>query len=81
MNIGSSWRKWDLHVHTPESYFHQFGFLDKEEKHKYEDNIWEKYIDELQQISDISVVGITDYFTIEGYKRVLDYRKIGRAHV
>lgn len=78
MNIGSSWRKWDLHVHTPESYFHQFGFLNKEEKHKYEDNIWEKYIDELQQISDISVVGITDYFTIEGYKRVLDYRKKGR---
>lgn len=78
MNIGSVWRKWDLHVHTPESFYHEFGFLNEEEREKYKNDIWEKYIDELEKTSDVCVIGITDYFTIEGYKRVLDYRKKGR---
>ena len=78
MNRGSVWRKWDLHVHTPASFSHEFKFLNSEEKEKYQNNIWEKYIDELEKISDISVIGITDYFTIEGYKKVLEYRSSDR---
>lgn len=78
MNRGSVWRKWDLHVHTPESYSHQFKFLNDEERKKYHGDIWEKYISELEKISGISVIGITDYFTIEGYKKVLEYRDKGR---
>ncbi|RUM33199.1 MAG: hypothetical protein DSY33_05190 [Archaeoglobus sp.] len=78
MNVGSIWRKWDLHVHTPASYQHNFGFSDNEESEKYNGNIWDKYIDELEKIQDVAVIGITDYFSIEGYKKVLEYRQNGR---
>lgn len=78
MNIGSVWRKWDLHVHTPESFYHKFRFLDEGERQKYEKDIWRKYIDELEKVSDVSVIGVTDYFTIEGYKKVSEYRMDGR---
>ena len=69
---GSIWRKWDLHVHSPMSILNnQFpmksdGFPD-----------WEAYVTKLEQIS-ASVLGITDYFTIEGYKKILEYREQDR---
>ena len=59
---GSEWRKWDLHVHTPFSQLaNGFG----------ED--WDNYVKQLFQkaiANDISVIGITDYFSIEGYKKI-----------
>ena len=78
MNRGSIWRKWDLHVHTPASYQHSFRFSSDKEREEYNNNIWDKYIDELEKIQDIAVIGITDYFSIEGYKKVLEYRQKGR---
>ena len=52
---GSYWRKWDLHVHSPSSILNsQFG------------DDWERYINTLESLNDISVVGITDYYSIEG---------------
>lgn len=78
MNRGSIWRKWDLHIHTPASFYHEFKFLNEEEKEQYQGDIWEKYITELEKVSDISVIGITDYFSIEGYKKVLEYKEKGR---
>lgn len=58
---GSEWRKWDLHVHSPESAFeNRFEGATLEER-------WEKYIACLEQLEDISVVGVTDYFTVDGY--------------
>jgi energy-coupling factor transporter ATP-binding protein EcfA2 len=62
---GSQWRKWDLHIHTPASFQHGFGS-------------WDAYIDELDGLSNISVIGITDYFTIDGYKKVREYMANGR---
>ncbi|OYT33281.1 hypothetical protein B6U96_16480 [Archaeoglobales archaeon ex4484_92] len=78
MNKGSVWRKWDLHVHTPASFQHNFKFSSDVERGKYNGNIWDKYIDELEKIQDVAVIGITDYFSIEGYKKVLEYRQKGR---
>jgi len=75
---GSQWQKWDLHVHTPDSFINGYKFEDEDEREKYHDLIWEKYIDELEKIKDISVIGITDYFSISGYKKILEYRKAGR---
>jgi len=70
---GSKWRKWDLHIHSPLSGLNnQFLKLDDGTPD------WEKYISRLEEIKDISVIGITDYFTIEGYKEVLKYKKKGR---
>lgn len=68
-----------MHVHTPESFHHNFRFTNEEDSEKYKNNIWEKYVNELEKISDISVIGITDYFCIEGYKRILKYRQENRV--
>ncbi|PFO84728.1 TrlF family AAA-like ATPase [Bacillus cereus] len=66
---GSYWRKWDLHVHSPASVLNnQFG------------DDWEKYINTLENLNDISVVGITDYYSIEGYKKIKEYQANGRLN-
>ena len=66
---GSEFRKWDLHIHTPESFHNDFSFINKQEKEKYNNDIWKKYIDELERITDVPAIGITDYFSIDGYKK------------
>ena len=59
---GSIWRKWDLHVHTPFSYLNcEFG------------NDFDEYVKQLFKKAlenNIVAIGITDYFTIEGYKKL-----------
>ena len=68
---GSRWNKWDLHVHSPASFHEDYNLgrsVGTEED--YEEAIWDKYFDELENIDDISCVGITDYFSVEGYERV-----------
>lgn len=66
---GSSWRKWDLHIHSPESVLNSnFG-----------DN-WDKYFEALEKLEDISVVGITDYFSIKGYKIVKKHKEDGNLN-
>ena len=59
---GSQWRRWDLQVHTPESVLNnQFG------------DDWDLYVHTLYTKAiarKIAVIGITDYFTIDGYKRL-----------
>lgn len=65
---GSEWRKWDLHLHTPgTAKYDQYG--DTEE-------VWSQYIECLEK-SDISVFGITDYFSMDNYYRVLEYQAQG----
>jgi ABC-type lipoprotein export system ATPase subunit len=59
---GSIWRKWDLHVHTPFSHLNN-GFGDD----------FDNYVKTLFQKAiqlEIYAIGITDYFTIEGYKKL-----------
>ncbi|MDF1659831.1 MAG: AAA family ATPase [Verrucomicrobiales bacterium] len=61
---GSEWRRWDPHVHTPESKLGSpFGSL-----------TWDGYLDALETAaadSEISVIGVTDYMTIDGYEKLL----------
>lgn len=60
---GSEWRKWDLHVHTPFSIYQQFG--------KDNDEIWKKYIADLENLPDeFAVLGINDYLFIDGYEKL-----------
>lgn len=65
---GSIWRKWDLHIHTPETKKNdQFEGTTPTEK-------WEKYIESINKSQeDISVIGITDYFSITNYFKFKDY--------
>ena len=68
---GSEWRKWDLHVHSPASILNnQFRSRDGED-------VWETYISKLEE-TDIAVLGVTDYFSIEGYQKVLEFKNEGR---
>jgi hypothetical protein len=60
---GSIWRKWDIHVHTPESYHQEYG------------DDWNRFVDELRNKAvehDIEVAVINDYFSIDGYARLVD---------
>ena len=60
--VGSEWMKWDLHVHTPFSYLdNQFG----DDFDNYVKKLFKKAIEK-----EIAVIGITDYFCIEGYKKI-----------
>lgn len=59
---GSEWRKWDLQIHTPHSALGN-GFGD--DFAAYAKQMLEKAVRD-----EIAVIGITDYFTIEGYKNL-----------
>lgn len=66
---GSDWRKWDLHVHTPQSAL--------ENQYK---NDWEAYLSAIEAFGDeVAVMGATDYCTITGYERLLAFRAQGRT--
>ena len=69
---GSEWRKWDLHVHTPYSILNNnYGFnpyeefTDKDPFDTFVINLFTKAIEK-----NIAAIGITDYFSIDGYKRI-----------
>ena len=52
---GAEWRKWDLHVHSPAS-------------HNYAGD-WKGFITQIGN-SDCAVLGINDYFSVEGYAEI-----------
>lgn len=59
---GSLWRKWDLQVHTPFSALNN-GFGDDFDEYA-------KQFFSAAIAHEIAVVGVTDYFSIEGYSRL-----------
>src|SRR5947207_1918774 len=70
---GSEWHKWDLQIHSP------LSALNNQFPHNGDGTPdWEAYINALAAIPDIPVLGITDYFSIEGYKKVLEFKHAGR---
>ena len=60
-SLGSLWRKWDLHVHSPASYNYKGSY------NKLVENI---------NSCEAAVIGINDYFTIEGYEKIINDYKI-----
>lgn len=68
---GSEWKKWDLHIHTPSSLCSDYGGDT--------DEVWSKFLSELENLpQEIKVIGINDYLFLDGYKKVLEYKKEGR---
>jgi ABC-type lipoprotein export system ATPase subunit len=59
---GSIWRKWDLHIHTPYSILNNGFGVNFDE---YVKGLFKSAI-----ANEIAVIGITDYFSIEGYKKI-----------
>lgn len=71
VGVGAKWSIWDLHVHTPASIVNGYGGDD--------DAAWEKFLIDLESLPpDFSVIGINDYWFLDGYKRVLEERAKGR---
>lgn len=68
--VGSVWRRWDPHIHTPGTVLSdQFGDTDP----------WESYLQAIEDSSPrIEAVGVTDYASIDRYCNVLDYKNSGR---
>jgi DNA repair protein SbcC/Rad50 len=67
---GSSWRKWDLHVHTPDSIVNHYGG---------ESDIWDRFIKALAELPpEYKVLGIDDYIFLEGYKKVAAAKSAGK---
>jgi hypothetical protein len=68
---GSTWAKWDLHVHTPASLVQCYGG-DNEE-------IWERFFRDIESLPpEFKVLGINDYLFVDGYRRVLEAKRKGR---
>lgn len=69
---GSEWRKWDLHIHSPLTILNnQYPKLTDGKPD------WEPFLQKLESL-DMAVIGITDYFSIEGYKEVQKIKAQGR---
>lgn len=61
---GSEWRKWDLHLHAPDTKLNDQFTVQQGDK-------WDDYCKVLHE-SDVEVFGITDYFSSDGYYCTLD---------
>ena len=59
--MGSEWRKWDLHVHAPGTKLSDGYTHDNDELEEFCKAI---------ESSDVTVIGIADYFSADGYYRV-----------
>lgn len=69
--IGTEWKKWDLHVHTPASLRQGYGGDTPE--------IWERFISEIEALpASFGVLGINDYWFLDGYKRLRAEHANGR---
>lgn len=63
---GSEWRRWDVHVHTPDTILsNEFGE-------------WGEYLAAIERQQDVKVISVTDYMSIANYSRLREYKAKGR---
>ena len=66
LESGSRWRRWDLHIHTPDTALNdQFGE-------------WEEYLTVIEGQTEVRVMGVTDYLSITNYSKLRAYKDAGR---
>lgn len=66
LTAGSTWRRWDLHIHTPGTILNdQFGS-------------WDDFLAAIEAQSDVRVLGVTDYCSIENYSMLRQHKEPGR---
>ncbi|MBB6580934.1 TrlF family AAA-like ATPase [Ralstonia solanacearum] len=62
--VGSTWKKWDLHVHTPDSFYQNYPGSQEE--------AWEAFLADIEKLpAEFKVIGINDYVLVDGYEKVL----------
>lgn len=70
---GSTWNRWDFHVHTPYSLLNnEYGF-DPYATHMDASDPFDEYVRTLFTKAieaGVAAIGVTDYFSIDGYKRI-----------
>ena len=75
MSRGSTWNIWDLHLHTPCSVLNnQYGDPSL-------DATWDLFVSRIEEAArenGVAAIGVTDYFSIEGYTRLLAFQRQGR---
>lgn len=66
---GSVWRRWDPHIHAPGTALNnQFGADD-----------WDEYLTIIEQAEPrIEALGVTDYYSISDYEKVVAFKAGGR---
>lgn len=65
---GSLWRRWDLHVHTPDTAVNdQYGS-------------WDEYVTAIEGQTEVSVIGVTDYLLLTNYSKMLAFKQAGRLN-
>lgn len=78
---GSEWRRWELHIHTPDTQKNDnFEGTSSEEK-------WNKYYEDINNyigngddpLKNIAVMAITDYLSIDNYKKVLQDNRLTKS--
>jgi ABC-type lipoprotein export system ATPase subunit len=68
LSAGAKWRRWDPHIHTPDTLLNDQFDCD-----------WDTYIDEIEKRTPtVEALGITDYYCLENYLKVVEYKKTGR---
>ncbi len=71
---GAIWRKWDFHIHTPYSILNNnYGFNPFEMDESMLESAFDEFVTTLFTKAidnNIAAIGITDYFMLEGYKRI-----------
>lgn len=80
-NRGSEWRRWDLHIHTPGTMRNdQYAGSTLEEKWNNFYKAIEDYVgDGNDPEKTIAALGITDYLSIENYKRVIAEKRLPKC--
>ncbi len=75
---GSEWRRWELHIHTPGTQKNDnFAGVSCDDK-------WNKYYEDIHAyigngedpLKNIAVIAITDYLSIDNYKKVVADRNL-----
>ena len=71
---GSEWRRWDLHIHTPQTLKNdQYEGKTVDEKWDNFYNTIAHYIEDgTDPLKTIEVIGITDYLSIDNYNKVIE---------
>src|SRR5690242_2695640 len=69
-NSGSRWHRWDPHIHAPGTVINN-QFTGNQS--------WDQYVTALEQATPaIRAIGVTDYYSTQGYERVCEAKRRGR---
>jgi len=71
-NKGSEWKKWDLHVHSPASFYWNDGKKFQEMTAAEKENELKRFIEIVNQ-SDVEVFCLMDYWTFDWYLELRDF--------